>query len=640
MYTKWDNFELPQLTDNDYGINFPKGTAQVTKELICFRMLREGRRGKKMLPALIHYLNIMRRLHPKMVEIYKDVPKGRVWNNYFLDVAEMITDFSGSGQERHLLTGPASANKTYTVAAYVHTSFLMAPDKTMAMVSTTSGTASERRIWADIKDFHAEAHYEQCGIQKIGEVIEYLKAIVFDPGKELGGADQNKRDFRNGIQVIPIAKDSAGESALTTIQGTKNEYVLWVLDEMAQMNPGVTRPCGNLSENAHFHFIGIGNANDVTDPHGEECMPEGGLESLSIEKDRRWESATGMQVLFLHGDESPNNNPLVDQSKIVKGTDYPYPYASKRLTTEMSARAYGRGNIEEGKNTLDYWKFCIGFWAPASASSSLYSAGLFNSYGATQLTETLFASKRSFGGGDFGFSAGGDENTMMGATVGRNDKGEKIINFWSDTERIKANAKSKDELIRQAAKGFVDNIKAHNISYKDFGCDTGNDGALTMNAMSKLAGTYDFFGISSIGKANDSDKYVNRVTELWFMARLLIQTGICRGINPKSNYYQQLIKRRYSRSGKKYQIEPKRDMKKRIGRSPDDADAFIYLCWMLVMSGLFDDEIAEVKRIEDEDDYSEANMFSPNWKGDEREEEEETYQLTEWNHEYEFAGYE
>jgi hypothetical protein len=641
MYSKWDNFELPQLTElGDYGINWPKGTAQVTKELGCFKMLREGKKGKHLMPAMIHYLNIMRLLHPKMVELYKDVPKGRIWNNYFLDIAELITDFSGSGQERSLITGPASANKTYCVASYAHTSFMMAPLDTMVMVSTTSGTASERRIWADIKDFHSEACYEECGIQQIGGVIEHLKEIVFDPGKELGGAKNNSRDHRNGIQVIPIAKDSSGESALATIQGTKNKFVLWILDEMAQMNPGVTRPCGNLAENPHFHFIGIGNANEATDPHGEDCMPDGGLESLSIDVDRRWVSSTGKNVLFLHGEETPNNHPYVNQEKIVKATDYPFPYASKKLTTDLSAREYGRGNIEEGKNTVDYWKFCIGFWAPASASSSLYSANLFNSYGATQLTETLFSAKRSFGGGDFGFSAGGDENSMMGATVGRNDKGDKIINFWTDTQRIKANATSKDELIKQAARGFVDTINNHGIAYKDFGCDTGNDGALTMQAMMKYANTYDFYGISSLGSASDSEKYANKVTELWFLVRYLIQTGCCRGVNKSSNYYKQIIKRKYMRVGKKYQIEPKKEMKKRIGRSPDDADAFIYLCNMIIRSGLFDEEIAEVKRVEEQDDYENANIFSPNYKGDDEPEDNESeYQLTEYGNSYEEDGY-
>ncbi len=90
MYSKWENFQLPQLTENDYGINWPRGIAQVTKELKCLRACREGRRGKKMLPALIHYLNVVRMLHPKNVELYKDVANGRIWNNYFLDVSELL----------------------------------------------------------------------------------------------------------------------------------------------------------------------------------------------------------------------------------------------------------------------------------------------------------------------------------------------------------------------------------------------------------------------------------------------------------------------------------------------------------------------------------------------------------------------
>ena len=641
MHSKWDNFELPQLTENNYGIKWPPNTAQITKELLCFKSHRMGTHTRGMQSALVHFLNIQRMLFPTMVQLYVDVPKGRIWNNYYLDIAEQLTDFNGTGQDRNLFTGPASANKTYCVASYVFASFLMAPSETLAMVSTTSGSASERRIWADIKDFHREGKYDDCGIARIGEIIEYQKAIVFDEGKELGAADKNSRDFRNGISVIPIAADQTGDTALSTIQGSKNRFVIWALDEMAQMNQGVTRPCGNLGQNPHFQFIGIANAGDPTDPHGLDCSPPGGIETLNVDVDRRWESSTGKKVLFLHGDDTPNNHPFVDQSKMKKVTDFPFPYASDRLSANIAAKQYGNGSIEKGKETIDYYKFCIGFWPSASASSSLYTKNLITSFNADKDHDILVGGIRAFGAGDFGFSYGGDSNSFFGANFGFNNKGQKRINFDSSATTIRCNVKSKDEFIKQTALGFVREIQKRKINYRDFGGDTGNDASLMMNEMSRAASTYDFVGISSIGNPVNTKKYKNKVTELWFQARDLIRTGMCRGISTTADYYLQLTQRRYTSFGKGCnEIEQKAKCKKRIGRSPDDADAFIYLCYMIIRSGLVDEELAQVRAVkydaEDglDSDYveTEAGVFVPKqnpFAASMRKEEE--FQLTEYD---------
>ncbi len=637
-YTKWDKFSLPPLQGQDYGINWPKAmSSQLAKELSCFKACRMGSPTSGMQSALIHFLNIQRLLFPKKIELFKDTARGRVWNNYYLDVAEILTDFSGTGQDRTGLTGPASANKTYCAASYVFTSFLCAPGETLAMVSTTSGAASERRIWADIKDFHGDALYEENSMPKVGEVIEYLKSIVFDKEKELGSSDKNRRDFRNGIQVIPIATDSDGEAALTTIQGSKNRFVIWCLDEMAQMNEGVTRPLGNLGQNPHFHFIGIGNANQPDDPHAKYLAPRGGIESLNLEFDRRWEASNGAQVLFLHGDESPNNHPNIDQSAIKKVTDYPFPYASNALSSNLAAKEYGNGNIAEGKETADYWKFCIGFWPPSSANHSIYTKNLFTSYNCHLKGPDLVAGVRGFGSGDFAFSGAGDSNEFMHAKFGFDASGNKIVTFDTDTTTIRSRAQDKNEFIKQIANGFVTQIQDKKIKYSDFGGDTGNDASLTFTEMSKLAKTYDFVGISSNEAPGNKKKYVNRVTELWFAARDLIKTGCVRGINFESKYYRQLIERKYSRVGKKYEIEKKRDMKKRLGSSPDAGDCFIYLCWMIIRSGLFEAEINRVREVktadeeyEEEREMARGPIFDPRRTQDEEEEDREFSQLTDW----------
>jgi len=255
------------------------------------------------------------------------------------------------------------------------------------------------------EDFHRNCKFGEDTLPKTGEVVDYLKAIVFDPNKQIYDAKLNDRDFRNGISVIAIPTDGSGENALSTIQGSKNTFVIWVLDEMAQMNHGVTRPLRNLIPgNPHVHFIGIGNANEPTDPHGQACMPVGGFESLNYLHDREWRSAAGYDILYLSGDESPNYHPYVNQNAIIKATDYPFYYTTNKQGVDLVAEDAGNGDMERGRGTVDFWKFCIGWWAPTTASSSLYTENLFHDSQSTEEPGIFIGDTRTFGSGDFAFT--------------------------------------------------------------------------------------------------------------------------------------------------------------------------------------------------------------------------------------------
>ncbi len=607
-FSKWDDFVLPPLTKSDYGLPWPPGTVQVSKELACFKMCRMGHRGGEMLSCFHHYLNIVRILFPDSIDIYKDVVKskiynttGRIWNNYFLDITFKLCSNERQTKKKHVLTGPASANKTHAVALFGFICFLAAPNETMVLVSTTSGVASERKIWGDMKEMHRNCKFKEAGLPVTGEPIDYKSMIVFDEGKQLYDAKLNDRDTRNGISVVAIPTDGTGENALSTIQGSKNTFVIWILDEMAQMKSGVTRPLRNLIPgNPHVHFIGIGNANEPTDPHGEACMPKGGFESLNYLHDREWRSAQGYDVLYLSGDESPNYHPYVNQDAIEISTEYPFPYATNKQGVDMVAEDAGNGDLERGRGTIDYWKFCIGWWAPTTATSSLYTENLFVETQSTEPPEIFLGDTRTFGAGDFAFTVGGDDNGFIAVESGRTHRGIKQVKFPGDVKSLKTQASNKADFNKAVAAEFAAQIIANKVAYQDFGGDTGNDAAITLNEISRILKTHDLVGISSNNAANNKDKYANRVTEMWFDARDLLRTGIFRGINLQSMMVKQLCQRKYKSVRKGYyQIETKKDMKKRLGRSPDMADTFIYVCEMLKRSGLFDSEIEAARTIKD-----------------------------------------
>jgi hypothetical protein len=84
--------------------------------------------------------------------------------------------------------------------------------------------------------------------------------------------------------------------------------------------------------------------------------------------------------------------------------------------------------------------------------------------------------------------------------------------------------------------------------------------------------------VSISDNALSSDRYVNRVTELWFGGKELIRTQQLKGID--SELARELCARKYrTRKGTtlRMEVESKTEMKARTGESPDLADAAMIL---------------------------------------------------------------
>ena len=88
--------------------------------------------------------------------------------------------------------------------------------------------------------------------------------------------------------------------------------------------------------------------------------------------------------------------------------------------------------------------------------------------------------------------------------------------------------------------------------------------------------------LSSAGRARDPESYPNVRSEMWFSVKAQAEEGrIClAGLLPdvRSELWRQLSSAKYRLDSQgRRKVEPKDEMKKRIGRSTDDADAFL-LC--------------------------------------------------------------
>jgi hypothetical protein len=253
------------------------------------------------------------------------------------------------------------------------------------------------------------------------------------------------------------------------------------------------------------------------------------------------------------------------------------------MSRDETAIFEGNGDLEEGKNTLGYNRFAIGFWAGDDVRDTILSPSFIKRYNADKPAEPWGAmGYETYWALDPAYTAGGDDNALFYLQVGQNMHGVMQIVFPYQALVVKPMTTDKDDFRYLVAK----QVLAKNEQWKaktDKGCmDAMADGALLYREFVKQTGRTDIVPLSSMGKSNNQ-RYKNLVTEYWFNVQELIATGFCRGFNHQALYARDLYMRKYKQSGKTVEVETKGDMKKRLRRSPDHGDSAAY-CSHLVKS--------------------------------------------------------
>ena len=582
-----------QLTENNYGRHWKPDTPQLFKELdsLKYALYHINGREKKFAHknSFYHMLNVIRLLWPDGVPNYKGITifkqhKGEIiYNSYFLNTLKLLCRNGMKGNDVGL-TGPASSAKTFTVSVYLLCAFYASPNNTSCLVSTTSATSSERRIWGDIKKLHRSAKFVDNGLEPIGRIIDYLKALTqmtedevakIDGQKHLSTESSNRsrqKDLRNGLIVIPIPDDSSGDAALDTIMGTKNEHVYWAIDELPTMRTGVLRPRAYLIQNPTLKIIGIGNANRQNDPHGDYCRPKDGWGSIEIDinKCMTWEAGT-CEVLCLNGLESPNDYYEKKFGRVEYSADLPFTYLCNRFGNSYNEEFFGLDSVE-------YWRFSKGLWIGEQNDSTILSEGLITSNSCDIAGEPFLSGSIAVAGFDPGMASGGDANSLMFGVAGTSVNHEPQLTVEQDNVSINPVTKTREEYRKSVAAKVVKECTARGVLPQNFFMDISADGGLMMKAIMQEWGSMEIVGLSSMEPPTNKGRYKKRVSQYWFQCQLLAQSGQLRGFNVKSGYAADLFVRRYESLGNgQIDVEKKSDMKKRIMRSPDCGDAFTYM---------------------------------------------------------------
>jgi len=316
----------------------------------------------------------------------------------------------------------------------------------------------------------------------------------------------------------------------------------------------------------------IGNAGSRLDPHGRCCEPKKGWKSISIE-DEQWETKGVEQWgigpgVCLHFDGAKSPNVLAGR------TEHRHIYSFERWQQVLRMG-------DEYRNTLQHWSQDRGFWPPDGLQTTVFTEALVLSHDGMgefhwlDVPKPCAALDTAFGGDDCVYQPG-----LLGLV-----RGPKLALQLMPPQLVPFNPDSTDSIDFQIAQWFIARCKKEGVAPELAGLDATGTGrgvyAFVQQLWSPRVVAVEFGGAASDLPASTVDArasrevYANRVTELWYVCRELLIAGQLRGLCAQA--VKEFCSRLYEFLSRRYSVEPKREMKVRLGYSPDYADGVVIL---------------------------------------------------------------
>lgn len=471
--------------------------------------------------------------------------------------------------------GPGSSGKSHEISDFVLTLYFAFPRGFTCLMSTTTSDMLDYRIFGQAKLRFKEAKARHPWLH--GTVVSSKHAIVTDTG------EAEDRDFRDGIKGVACIQGGTYKG-LGNYIGIKNSIMCLAADEVSLMGDGFLKACANLKLNPRFFGFFAGNLSDLDNPLAEAAEPALGWDSIKdTEESRVYKTKfSNGRAIQLIGTDSPNfdfpkgREPfpnIIGRDKIAEAVeDYgldtplynmfakgkiPRDTTENRIITELvctKQEAYepvtwGEGTltklycadisytIEHGDRTvgipLHFGRDIAGNWVIALIEAPLtYSMEKGEGTPEEQIA------------------------TLMQAECER---------FGIPPERVFYDGTGRSSFTSAVMRGWSTKVNAVEF------------GGPATNRPNFLGRKYKDSNEKKGAKKGDlmpcNEVFGKLVSEFWFAWRAAVDAGQVRGLS------KEIVKDGHRRlwflsPNNRTDVEPKKDMKKRTGRSPDLADAF------------------------------------------------------------------
>ncbi len=538
-----------------YGKLWPDHVSDSDIELYCYRYHESE--NPFMLEKHVHFQNAIKCLWP---EQYADGEKGYIWSPWSYRRTKAWCD-----HDFQTWWGPSSSGKSTDAAICALTHWLAAPTKTTVIICSTSMTDLKRRIWREIVRFWSML--KSVDQSSPGEKREMPPTIYYDaPEGEI-------KNEINAIYGIPIPKGTA-EDAVRSALGMHNDYNVLIVDELQLMHPCTVEAYDNLSTGKEAKFLGMGNPTSRLDALGGASEPKAGWNSISPENPE-WPTKRGI-TLFFDGYDSPG---VTDPIK------YFFLLTQKQINQML---------LDPGPDSPRFWTQRRGFVPPEGLTETVLTENFINKFNMDKQEIVWRLMPKTCAGLDPAFSSGGDSASYTRADYGFSSEGLTQVKLF-ENEHINLSLSAGEPMAYDLAYKVINKLIRDGITPSQLCIDiTGSQSALAdiidVEWAKKVVDTPKLKSghcvrVSFGGSASDlpftmvdstpcSDKFMNKVTELWMMFREYGMSNQIRGLQKEAaiQFCTRLILN--SMKGGRVSVEAKKEMKNRTGgKSPDDADS-------------------------------------------------------------------
>jgi hypothetical protein len=540
-----------------YGLNFPEEFTEAQIELWCYAQAHPVEKGG--LGQQGHLRNAMQLLWPHLYagEVEPGVPRWR-------DDLELLT-WAWCNFKIIAVIGHASAAKTHTFGHIAAASYIADSLNSIITLTSTHLTGLRKRLWSDTVSAIKTA---DLGGGVMGGHLFDIRA------HDMTIRPQHSKEDKYVIEGIATDR---GQDAVEKIQGTHSRKRRYVVIDEAQGTPqAIFEASSNLMTDPDFRIAMLANPTRRYSTFGTWCEPEDGWTSIDPENDQFWRTKKGGICIRLDGLKSAN----------IKAGKTIFPFLVRQDYLDSVAKAFGIGSPR-------WWTFVRGWFAPEGLFGVIYPGAILNKAERKIEYQTkptrIAALDPAFEGGDNCSLAIGEYGTANGSKWAMN-----VV----DVVNIKvAVTDTSDPLDFLIAKEVMRICKEHDVLPENFILDTTGAGrgvaAILEKDWSRQIHKCNFGGgvtgrLLKLGDSETSDQLFDRfVSELWWAGRAWMEEGLVGNVTSSfKTLREQLSARQYETvKDKKISIEPKKEMKERLGYSPDEADAFVMLVELLRRKG-------------------------------------------------------
>ncbi len=528
-----------------YGFRVPVGTPKISVELNAYRLGLTPAQGG--LGPEQHFKNAFRLM----------------WPNYeWSDWVELLVH-AWCNYKWIKVIGCERASKTYTSSHIAWLDYSAQPFETLTSLATVTFDGLKMRMWSDL--MRAK---ETAAVQQAFTIRSSTNELRVYP-------EQSSKDSAEKYQVQGMAvqnnKDAEGR-----IRGGHAPRRRIFLDEAQNIADPIYEAMINPMSAPDAKCVMLSNPVEKISKFGDWCKPAGGWSKVS-ESDDHWETEKGGICLHFDGLRSPN---------ILK--------APKVFTGIIS-----KSNIDEvirihGENSVQWWALVRGWFPPDGMVSRIFPSQIIAKAGPAIVfdfpTEKVASLDPAFEEDACPLHFG-DKGKLRDGRVAISGTHTEHLKFTSDP----TNPKDYQMAEQVKAKCLAQGVKPKNFIMDKSGGGRGVFAILQKTWSPEIHGV-DYGGAATERplRSDETDKccdiYEKFVTELWFRARAACEDGILGGMDNLGKLTQEdLHTRRYTlkavTDGTVQVAEKKTEMKARLGRSPDDGDAFVQFGELLIREG-------------------------------------------------------